>query len=84
LCLHDSKIWPPGKSLINKLEKPHKSLKVMKIRYTRDPFACFQENSPELKTASFAGHLESKPTRGWKNGLYITLSNNDDSHQIMF
>ncbi len=56
----------------------------MKIRYTHDPFACFQENSPELKTASFAGHLESKPTRGWKNGLYITLSNNDDSHQIMF
>jgi hypothetical protein len=55
----------------------------MKIRYTQYPCAGFRGNSPKLNAASFAGHPENTVTPGWKNGLYITLHNNDDSHWIM-
>jgi hypothetical protein len=56
----------------------------MKISYTHYPCAGFRGNSPKLNAASFAGHLENTATAGWKNGLYITLHDNDDSHWIMF
>ena len=55
----------------------------MKIRYTHHPCACFQENSPALAVASFAGPLECTATREWENGLYISQNNNGNNLRIV-